>query len=405
VRADRYRLLQGLEEGNNVGGHEFVGNRVARLSNFFPNRDEYTLRDSLASWYRILIVSSHVRHSAALEEQDAAALQDWWDSSTGTNGGDRCILATGDDFFNYLLNSSGEIMPRRISLSQQVFGVDAANDAWSGTNVNQYPLINDQFSTETYLLDGGCPNLSRFDALTKIGSGTAANIAFYPGATQVAGVDQMTEMDAAGDNDRNKALGYGFSLQFSRRPGSGPSKPGSCCAYGGLPERLRLLYLFLTSCRGGRTSGQTTQCWPCPADTTSAGMFGNWASNSGFQTATYGLLYPIQDPSSITAVEERPTSGSSPFVNYIGQNEPNPFNPETVIPYTLAVPGRVTIRIFDVAGRSVRVLVDAPQSAGPHTVPWTGETDSGSKAASGVYFYKITYPGGATSSKRMTILR
>jgi hypothetical protein len=405
VRADRYRLLQGLEEGNNVGGHELAGSRVARLSDFFPNFDEYSLRDSLASWYRILIVSSHVRHSTALEEQDAVGLQNWLFTDTGTNGGDRCILATGDDFFNYLLNSTGESMPRQINLSEQVFGVAAASNAWSGTNTNQYPLIDDQFSNQSYLLDGGCPNLSRFDALTKIGPATAANIAFYPGATQVAGVDQITEMDNIGDNDRNKALGYGFSLQFIRRPGSGPTKPGSCCAYGGLRERLRLLYTFLTSCRGTRTSGQTTQCWPCPADTTSAAMFGNWASNSGFQTATYGPLYPIQDPSLATAVGEDPTVGSAPFVNFLGQNRPNPFNPETAIPYTLAVSGRVTIRIFDIGGRSIRTIVDSQQSAGPHVARWRGETDSGRNAASGIYFYKITYPEGNTASKKMTILR
>jgi len=97
---------------------------------------------------------------------------------------------------------------------------------------------------------------------------------------------------------------------------------------------------------------------------------------------------------------------ASPRVmNALSQNHPNPFNPETIIPYSVAGRGRVTVRIYDISGRCIRTLVDAVKNAGLHQVRWTGELDSGGRAASGIYFYGITYPDGRMSARRMAILR
>jgi hypothetical protein len=414
VRADRYRLLQGLEEGNNIGGHELAGLHVRRLGNFFPNPDETDgILDSLAAWYRIIILSAHVRHSTVLEEQDAKLLRNWWLASTGNNGGDRCVLATGDDFFESLHSGPPIEIANQTDLSQTVFGVQSAAGAWSGTFSNPYPLIDDRFDgsgagltpagTFTYILDGGCPNLSRFDALTKVPSSDAVSSAFYPGG-EVAGIANNAEWDVIADSDRSKALGYGYSYEFIRRPGSAPDQPGNCCGYGGLYQRLRVLYKFLTSCRGPRTT-ETGVCWPCPGDTTTAAMTGNWAANPNFGAATYGPLYPIQDFTIATGVEQEPGSGAPSFLNALSQNRPNPFNPETLIPYSLASRGRVTVRIYDISGRCIRTLVDAVKNPGIYQVRWTGELDSGRKAASSIYFYRITYPDGKTSARKTAILR
>jgi flagellar hook assembly protein FlgD len=100
-----------------------------------------------------------------------------------------------------------------------------------------------------------------------------------------------------------------------------------------------------------------------------------------------------------------PVTPPPSFVDALLQNRPNPFNPETVIPYSLSAPGRVAVRIYDVTGRMVRTLIDAVQPAGIHAARWNGAVDSGKRSASGVYFYVITYPDGHTSSKKMAILR
>ncbi len=77
---------------------------------------------------------------------------------------------------------------------------------------------------------------------------------------------------------------------------------------------------------------------------------------------------------------------------------PNPFNPVTTIAYTLATPGRVTIRVHDIAGRVVRTLVDDERAAGEHGTVWDGRTNTGDRAASGVYFVRMTTAGGGDAT-------
>jgi len=201
-------------------------------------------------------------------------------------------------------------------------------------------------------------------------------------------------------------LGYGYSIQFVRDAAYGPTNANY--AHSGIENRMRVLYKFLTSCRGARTgaASDTGKCWPCPSPgTTLALMQADWASQSaGFQTSTWGPLYPIQAAALVTSIEE-PAPESPPHVNALFQNRPNPFNPETVIPYSIAVRGHVAIRVFDIMGRSVRTLVDRVEIAGDHLVRWNGKTDGGARAASGVYFYRITYPSGEISAKKLMIVR
>jgi len=83
------------------------------------------------------------------------------------------------------------------------------------------------------------------------------------------------------------------------------------------------------------------------------------------------------------------------FVTKLGHARPNPFNPRTTIAYSLAAESRVLLRVFDCAGRVVRTLVDADVEAGPHTAVWDGTTDTGNRAASGVYFVRMEVDGPA----------
>ncbi|MCK4511047.1 T9SS type A sorting domain-containing protein [bacterium] len=94
------------------------------------------------------------------------------------------------------------------------------------------------------------------------------------------------------------------------------------------------------------------------------------------------------------------------FADRLDHARPNPFNPVTTIDYSLATDGRVTIRVFDCAGRVVRTLVDSPAEAGVHTVIWNGITDTGQRAASGVYFVKMESAGhsGAFRATRKLVL-
>jgi len=66
------------------------------------------------------------------------------------------------------------------------------------------------------------------------------------------------------------------------------------------------------------------------------------------------------------------------------QNYPNPFNPTTNITYSLANSSVVTLKVYDVLGREVAVLVNKIENAGAHTVSFNG-----SGLSSGIYFYKL----------------
>ena len=225
---------------------------------------------------------------------------------------------------------------------------------------------------------------------------------FYPavsGITQVAGVATMVEKDAVTDKDRNKALTYAFSIQFARKAGI-PTN-ASDYPHSGVQERMQVLYKFLASCRGARTGAvaDSGKCWPCPTD---ANLTGNWALLSGFQTGIYGPLYAIQDNSTVTAVDP----GDVPAArNSLFQNRPNPFNPSTAIPFTTAIAGRAWIRVYDVAGRLIRTIDAGPMEPGEHVARWDGRNQGGDYVGSGVYFYRIEFPGGGATSRKMILLR
>ncbi|HET6462603.1 MAG TPA: T9SS type A sorting domain-containing protein, partial [Candidatus Krumholzibacteria bacterium] len=70
------------------------------------------------------------------------------------------------------------------------------------------------------------------------------------------------------------------------------------------------------------------------------------------------------------------------------QNAPNPFNPQTTIPYTVppgSAPVHVRLAIYDTVGRLVRVLVDENQGGGARETVWNGNDTSGATVSSGVY--------------------
>ena len=92
-----------------------------------------------------------------------------------------------------------------------------------------------------------------------------------------------------------------------------------------------------------------------------------------------------------------------------GRNYPNPFNPETWIPYQLTDDADVTVRIYNAGGSIVRTLELGIQSAGGHVsrdgaAYWDGSNDVGEKVASGVYFYEFR-AGTFSQSGRMVVLK
>jgi hypothetical protein len=87
----------------------------------------------------------------------------------------------------------------------------------------------------------------------------------------------------------------------------------------------------------------------------------------------------------VTDVAEMPAIRSTS----LAQNVPNPFNPSTRINFSINQGGRTSLRIYDVAGRLVAILIDQDLPAGAHSVTWRGLDSRGRQVSTGVYFYAL----------------
>ena len=102
-------------------------------------------------------------------------------------------------------------------------------------------------------------------------------------------------------------------------------------------------------------------------------------------------------------------SQAAPEQTVLLSNYPNPFNPETWIPYQLAEPAEVTVAIHAADGRLVRTLALGHQPAGIYqsksrAAYWNGKNELGEPVASGVYFYTLT-AGDFTATRRLLIVK
>jgi hypothetical protein len=105
-----------------------------------------------------------------------------------------------------------------------------------------------------------------------------------------------------------------------------------------------------------------------------------------------------------------PTSGVGTQLPYGALHwlaaSPNPSHGNVKLVYDIGTDRPETVRIsaYDISGRLVRSLVDAPEASGPHALTWAGEDSQGRQIGSGVYFVRAVL-GGRTYSTRVVIMR
>ena len=93
-----------------------------------------------------------------------------------------------------------------------------------------------------------------------------------------------------------------------------------------------------------------------------------------------------------------------PDTFFVAQNFPNPYNPETTIPYGLPEGVHVRLVIYNVLGQEIRTLVNEMQPAGYHRVVWDNKDAFGRSVSNGVYLYRIV-AGDFVQTKKMLILK
>jgi hypothetical protein len=91
--------------------------------------------------------------------------------------------------------------------------------------------------------------------------------------------------------------------------------------------------------------------------------------------------------------------GVAPGTYSLNQNYPNPFNPSTNISYSIPTSSRVTIVVFDAAGRAIETIENSFRAAGSYTVTFTAN-----RLSSGVYFYRLT-ANNYSETKKFLLLK
>jgi len=138
-----------------------------------------------------------------------------------------------------------------------------------------------------------------------------------------------------------------------------------------------------------------------------AGQSGSVALGGGFWklvcASGYGGTAQISNveifSDTLVPVAVDPVNITVPETYSLSQNYPNPFNPNTKIDYSVKANGNVSIKVYNVLGKEVAVLVNEFRNAGIYTVNFDA-----SSLSSGVYFYTIQ-TGGFTDTKKMILIK
>ncbi len=86
-------------------------------------------------------------------------------------------------------------------------------------------------------------------------------------------------------------------------------------------------------------------------------------------------------------------------------NVPNPFNPTTEINFFVPEAGNVRVEVFNLLGQKISTLLDRECNAGLNSVTWNSRNSSGTKVASGIYFFRVTYENEISITKKMLLMK
>jgi FlgD Ig-like domain/Domain of unknown function (DUF5122) beta-propeller len=86
------------------------------------------------------------------------------------------------------------------------------------------------------------------------------------------------------------------------------------------------------------------------------------------------------------------------------QNQPNPFNAGTLIKYEIPEAGRVSIKIYNLAGQEILEIMNAVQPPGRYQINWNGRDNAGRLVPSGIYVYKLL-ANGFEETRKMTFMK
>ena len=334
ARFDRFDINEAASGGGNTPG----GGDPADPAHAWPAVPLATL-----GVYKTIIWDTGDRAALTLSAQDQTLLTSW----LGLLGKNRGLILAGDNLaYDLTVNAQG--IPNFLSCA---IGATYVRDVWETSPQDSLtPNLSGETGTrvvsELFPVDGGCPGINRFDALSVSSCAGANGRAWirYPNSFPAATERRGALGAAGGDSVRAMLLGFSFDYMTS-------------------PVR-RNLFLYRTLVE----EFENTSCYP--------------ATGIPVSPATSGAggvhLYPAM---------------------------PNPFNPQTTIRFELGRAARVKLRVFSVAGTLVRTLADRSFPAGQQRIQWDGLDDRGHAVASGTYFLSLDADGTFAEARKVILLR
>jgi len=127
--------------------------------------------------------------------------------------------------------------------------------------------------------------------------------------------------------------------------------------------------------------------------------------NGGNGTAFKGHLRNLAVYNGVISRDVGVAGVETPETLILLGNHPNPFNPSTLIVFSLPAPAPTTLSVFDLSGRLVNTLLDgALLGQGPHERHWNGTDSQGNSLPSGTYFYRLQ-AGVQVETRKMTLVQ
>jgi len=168
-----------------------------------------------------------------------------------------------------------------------------------------------------------------------------------------------------------------------------------------MPNKIKNLRFGIFICgRGGNVLESTDNgdTWSAQESPTNQSLndIDFYNSSEGYAVGDSGTIL-FTSNGGVTGVRNK--NESIPVQLKLNQNYPNPYNPSTMIDYSLPKEGIVQLAVYNNLGQRIRLLVNSMQRAGEHTVEFNGVG-----LPSGVYFYELRN-GKSVITKKMILLR
>lgn len=203
------------------------------------------------------------------------------------------------------------------------------------------------------------------------------------GMTTTATAANITSFDLYFDKDKNGVVSAGDIKLKSSPFGTGPITFDE------------IKFKFLDTTRTLLLVARTTSS-AAGSQTVSIGLTDTNQVKAYYNTTAAGTNFPL---GSVTGIGNNPNVEA---ISYgLGQNFPNPFNPETVISYSIAKDGIVRIKLYDVLGKEIATIVNNFRTAGNYKTELNADNY---KMSTGIYYYKIE-SNGFTDTKKMILVK